>query len=266
MRALLKALARDVLPSRLYRLLKIMNPDDLRASLLFLVTGNNGSCPFLERLRIVRQIYVISFAVDCPHRQGEVLQFISHVLALPPEDDGVIVEAGCYKGGSTSKFSLAAKIVGKKLLVFDSFQGLPDNNEPHDYNIFGEEAHFQAGDWSGEIGVVMNNVSRYGALEHCEFRPGWFENTLPSLTGTVSAAYIDVDLASSTRSCLRYIFPLLREGGTLFSQDGHLPLVIEVLDDSTFWQEEVRVCRPEIKGLGQRKLVEIYKETSGSPS
>ncbi len=36
---------------------------------------------------------------------------------------------------STAKFSLAAAFAGRELVVFDSFQGLPYNNEPHDRNI-----------------------------------------------------------------------------------------------------------------------------------
>ena len=37
-----------------------------------------------------------------------------------------IVEAGVYKGAMTCSLSLAAKMLGTKLIVYDSFEGLPD--------------------------------------------------------------------------------------------------------------------------------------------
>jgi O-methyltransferase len=62
------------------------------------------------------------------------------ILLAPP---GVIVEAGCYKGGSTAKFSLMAEKVNRDLVVFDSFQGIPENAEPHEKDMFGNRADFK---------------------------------------------------------------------------------------------------------------------------
>jgi O-methyltransferase len=81
----------------------------------------------------------------------------------------------------------------------------------------------------------------------------------------VAAAYVDVDLASSTRTCLRHLYPLLVPGGALFSHDGHLPLVQEVLTDDAFWRDEVGWPRRPIEGLGERKLVVIRKPTDAAP-
>jgi O-methyltransferase len=87
----------------------------------------------------------------------------------------------------------------------------------------------------------------------------------------VVAAYLDVDLAASTRECLKYLYPLLRVGGVLISQDGHLPLVIQVLDDDVFWSREVGCAKPAMPGLGRQKLIRIVKEApcrgaAGSPA
>jgi O-methyltransferase len=59
---------------------------------------------------------------------------------------------------------------------------------------------------------------------------------------------------------LKYLYPLLVPGGAIFSQDGHLPLVLEVLQDPTFWAEEVGVPVPPMEGLGTSKLVAILKQ------
>ena len=48
------------------------------------------------------------------------------LLEIPPEVEGVVVECGCYLGGSTANLSLVCEIVGRELMVYDSFEGLPD--------------------------------------------------------------------------------------------------------------------------------------------
>ena len=47
------------------------------------------------------------------------------LLEMPPELSGDVVECGTWKGGSAANLSLVCRIVGRKLLVFDSFEGLP---------------------------------------------------------------------------------------------------------------------------------------------
>jgi hypothetical protein len=82
---------------------------------------------------------------------------------------------------------------------------------------------------------------------------------MPKFNEPVAAAYLDVDLAASTRTCLKYLYPLLEKGGSLYSQDGHLPLVISVFDDADFWLNEVGFEKPPIYGLGEKKLIKIVR-------
>ncbi len=49
---------------------------------------------------------------------------------------------------------------------------------------------------------------------------------MPCFEQPVLGAYIDVDLASSTIACLKYLYPRLVPGGVIVSQDGDFPLVI----------------------------------------
>lgn len=202
---------------------------------------------------------MVSANVDSPHTQEEILAFIEAILSLPSQLEGVIIEAGCYKGSSSAKFSLAAHLVKRKFFIFDSFQGLPQNSEPHDKTIFGGGAKFPEGRYCGTLEEVKANVKRFGHIESCTFVEGWHEDTLPKFKEKVAAVYIDVDLASSTRTCLKHLYPLLQPGGVCFSQDGHLPLVIEVFDDDNFWLNEVGCPKPLILGLGERKLICIKK-------
>jgi len=74
---------------------------------------------------------------------------------------------------------------------------------------------------------------------------------------------LDVDLASSTRTCLKYLYPQIVLGGILFSEDGDFPLVIEVFNNDEFWQKEVGYKKPYIEGLGKSKLIKIVKAMNG---
>ena len=53
------------------------------------------------------------------------------LLETPPTAKGVVVECGCWQGGSTVNLSLICDIVGRRLVVYDSFEGLPPA-EPND--------------------------------------------------------------------------------------------------------------------------------------
>jgi O-methyltransferase len=186
-------------------------------------------------------------------------RIIAAILEIPTSARGCIVEAGCYKGGSTAKLSLAAKLVNRKLFVFDSFEGLPENTEPHKESIFGEPIDFVRGRYAARLERVRTNVRTFGVEGVCEFVPGWFEDTMPGFREPIAVAFIDVDLAASTKTCLKYLYPLLVPGGSLFSHDGHLPLCQEVFRDATFWTNEVGCVKPPIPGLGRRKLLQITK-------
>jgi len=255
----LKAYLKNILPARVYRfLLLFRNMQDFRSIGAFLVS-DIPNMSLSGKLRIVRRIFSISLNIDSPHAQDEVLAFMRTILTLPPEGKGVLVEAGCFKGSSTAKFSLAADIAGRELVVFDSFEGIPENEEQHEKNIFGGRAGFKKGSYSGALEEVKGNVARFGKIDRCRFIPGWFDKTMPGFKETISAVYLDVDLASSTRTCLKYLYPLLENGGVLYSQDGHLPLVIQVFDDDKFWMDEVGCEKPRISGLGVKKLIKIIK-------
>ena len=254
--------ARRVLPAPLYSLLREtrrITVQDLRAYIAFLI-ADDLPLSTLDRLKLIKQLNVISLNVPNYHTQDEMLRCIKAILASRATGEGAIVEAGCFKGGSTAKFSLAAAIVDKQLVVFDSFEGLPHNTEPHRKTIFGEQIGFYKGLYSGSIEEVRDYVSRYGRIDNCKFVKGWFEDTLPNFHAPVSVIYLDVDLVSSTRTCLKYLYPLLQPKGVLFSQDAHIPLVIDLLDSDDFWLNEVGCKKPKIEGLRKKKLVRIVKE------
>ena len=209
-----------------------------------------------QRQMLMKRLRTISKHVPCPHNESEI-------LSIPKDKEGCIVETGSYKGGSTAKFSLFTKLANRQLIAFDPFGGLPENVENHDKSILGHSIRelFVGGKFCGSLEEVKNNVRRYGELEVCTFIKGWFEDTMPAFSMKIAVVYLDVDLASSTKTCLKFLYPLIIPGGVLYSQDGDIPLVIEVFNDDEFWEKETGFKKPNIEGLGKKKLIRIVKDT-----
>jgi O-methyltransferase len=107
------------------------------------------------------------------------------ILETPPDIPGDIIECGSWKGGSTANLSLVCKIVGRKLRVYDSFEGLPEV-EAGDREAKG----YKKGDYCGTLDEVKLNIKRYGAIECCEFIKGWFSDTLPGLDSPILLAFL----------------------------------------------------------------------------
>lgn len=245
----------------LYRMWQQRDFRDTISAFRFLATPTlMASLP--ARLRLLPRIYEPNSGMECAHTQDEMLQFTRAILDVPSDVPGCVVEAGCFKGGSTAKFSVAAKLSHRQLFVFDSFEGLPENTEPHKLTIFGEQTDFSRGQYRGSLEQVQRNVLTYGDADVCVYVKGWFDQTMPQFSQPIIAAYIDVDLVSSTRTCLKYLYPLLQPGAYLFSQDAHLPLIIQLLEDSEFWEKEIGCPKPTIAGLGKKKLIRIRKPLS----
>jgi O-methyltransferase len=209
-----------------------------------------------ERLAVVARFVAITNHVRTYHTQAEMLRVVDRILRLAGRPDLTVVEAGSGKGGGTAKLSLVARRAGGRLVVFDSFRGIPPNDEVH-RNVHGRRVEFRAGAFRGRLPSVCRTVARFGAPEVCEFRKGWFADTLPAWDGHVDVALLDVDLLSSTRTCLTHLVPRLRPGGVVLTQDGHLEAVVALLGDARFWRDEVGVEPPSIAGLGRRKLLQI---------
>jgi O-methyltransferase len=215
---------------------------------------------FFDRYWIVRQHYLASSRIISPHTTEEMLTVIREILMLPNDHEGRIVEAGSYKGSSSAKFSLAAKLAGRRLIICDSFRGLPFSDERHGLSIENKGVTFHEGDFAGSIEEVKTNIERFGALDVCDFVEGWFDNSLVNWSTPIAMMYLDVDLASSTRSCLKYLYPWVIPGGAIYSHDGHLPLVIEVFEDQEFWNSEFGIEPPLVEGIRERKLIKVTKQ------
>lgn len=185
--------------------------------------------------------------------------FISHVLmaarilAVPKATPGVLVECGCFKGGSTANLSLLAAAIGRQLHAFDSFAGLPVADDVDaGHVVLGERNlySYEAGAYRGSLDEVRDNVARYGAIEACVVHPGYFEETMPGFDLPVVFAYFDVDLVKSAEPCLRTVWPLLQPNGYLFTDEAHHLEMAQLFYDRQWWEQEVGVAPPGLVGAG----------------
>lgn len=191
-----------------------------------------------------------------PHRPSHIRRVVDAVLARPRP--GVLVECGAYQGVSAAKLSHLAAMLGRELVVCDSFQGLPPNVEPHTRTYRGRDVRgaLGAGAYAGSLAEVQSTIARYGVPDVVRYLPGWFADTLPGWSyGPIAGVYLDVDLASSATTCLTHLWPHVSPGGVIVSQDGHLPVTVAAMRR---WVETAEP-RPIVTGLGDRMMVVLRK-------
>jgi O-methyltransferase len=173
------------------------------------------------------------------------------ILSIPPDVVGDVAECGVWKGTLSASLSLVCKLVNRKFLVCDSFQGLPDDNlDLHlglCHKVYG---YYKKGMYEGTLEEVKANITKFGNIEVCEFIPGFFKDSLSKLTNPIAFAFLDVDLVSSTKDCLQYIWPLLVEGGLLYTDDSTDLDVVKIFFNDAWWNTTLGCNSPGYIGSG----------------
>lgn len=167
------------------------------------------------------------------------------LLEIPPHVGGVVVECGSFLGGSTANLSLACDVAGRELIVYDSFEGLPPP-EPNDKYAKAS----QTGLLQGDLEVVRGNVRKFGAIELCTFRKGWFSDTLPKHTEPVVLAFLDVDYQASLDDCIRNLWPHLTDKGYVFIDEYVLTDYCALFWSERYWRTHFDTTPPGLIGAG----------------
>jgi O-methyltransferase len=194
-----------------------------------------------KRIEFLLRFLRIDWAIEHAHKPDEIIEVIRLIAERPASNHEIVLEAGCWKGGSTCKFSIVCEFFGYKLHVYDSFEGV-------------EPIHEGGYDFSGEYcsseKEVKDNLHQYGVIEVCELHKGWFSETLkPTYVNfSIRTAYIDCDLAKGTEDVLKGILPHLVNDGAIFTQDYHIPSVKRLFNDPATWQR-LGATQPIVKPL-----------------
>ena len=183
---------------------------------------------------------------------GEQLVIVEAILRIPQEKAGAIAEFGCYKGISTVVISIAAKSVDRRVIVFDSFEGLPEPEGTVHHIVGGSKLAYQKGAYTGTLEEVRSVVTKDGEVGQVEFVRGFFSDTLPRRPAGEKYALIfeDADLVQSVRDILEHAWPRLQEGCVFFCHEALDLEVAKLFYDDAYWLRTHGQKSPGLAGVG----------------
>jgi len=206
-----------------------------------------------DRIDIVNKIRNILKNVKSATNMSVHLTLISKILEIPPSsNESYLVEAGCYYGATSCTMSLAAKILKKKLIIYDSFFGLPDDDDKElkIYDHLKIKGFYQKGMYAASKKEVEKNILKYGEYENCLFREGLFSDTMPKHLEKICFLFLDVDLKSSTKTSIKYLYPHILDNHYIFTDDSCDLSVVKIWFDENFWNTELNCSAPGYVGSG----------------
>ena len=174
-------------------------------------TGGHYPLSWRVRFGLVVRMYRNGRHIETGTNFRAHVAMASKILAIPPRVDGCLVECGAWKGGTTTNLSLIAKLVDRTLIVYDSFEGLPEPTEGDRW-----AGALGTGAFHGALEEVRHNIEAHGEIDVCEFRQGWFAQPLPDHTEPIVFAYLDVDYQDSLHDCVLHLWPFLTSRGWVF--------------------------------------------------
>ncbi|UUV07256.1 TylF/MycF family methyltransferase [Ruegeria sp. YS9] len=195
----------------------------------------------------------VAFTMVGSKRLANVRAMVESVIGN--QIPGDFVETGVWRGGA----SIFAKAVlftygqnDRRVVLCDSFQGLPEPNEelyPHDK---GSDFHkYDALAVSADS--VRANFEKFGLLDdNVVFIEGFFKDTMPLVPSEqIAVLRLDGDMYESTIDPLRHLFGKVSKGGWIIVDDYHVvPAAKAAVHD---YLDEVGYQPPainEIDGVG----------------
>lgn len=199
---------------------------------------------FSQKISIAKKCILTDWHVSHAHKPIEIIPILIEISERNGDGKEVFVEAGCWLGGSTIKFSLLCQAFHYPLHVFDSFSGVEFNTESSE-----EEAKF-FGEYIGPFEQVKSNIKTFGCLEVCTFHKGWFEDTINEVQFPVRMAYIDCDLSKGTKEILSVVVPNLSKDGTVYTQDYQIISLRTMLHKKSTW-DTLKLPEPKINHVAR---------------
>jgi len=139
------------------------------------------------------------------------LNQLKNYTIISNQVEGIIVEIGVYRGGSASIIAKHKK-TEKNFFCFDSFEGLPKENQ--EFDNFHKEKDFDNTDFES-VKTYLEKFDNTFVLK------GFFpqENSSIIKNQKISMAHIDVDLYQCYLDCLEFIYPRMSIGGIMVFDD-----------------------------------------------
>ena len=163
--------------------------------------------PFWDRDASFRKILnQIPYTLVDPVRCYMLYQYSLQASRL----EGDIVEVGVYKGGTARLLAMAVQPSGRRVHLFDTFEGMPSTDPTKDEH--------RKGDFSDtSLEAVKRNLA---GLENVQFYPGFFPDSAPPIASLrFSLAHIDVDIYHSVLDCCEFFYARMVMGGMMIFDD-----------------------------------------------
>lgn len=198
-----------------------------------------------RRVKLVHRLWRNTRRIQTGVSYKAHVAMAAKLLQMPPDQPGIIVECGCWQGGTSANLSLLARLVGRAMVVYDSFEGLPSPT-PGDRHAKPESQGF----FRGDIDTVRTNIARHGAPEVVSLRPGWFTDTLPLHTEPIAFMFLDVDYQASLHDCVVNLWPYLSDKGYVFLDEFVLLDYCGLFWSESFWERHFGTTPPGLMGSG----------------
>lgn len=138
---------------------------------------------------------------------------------------GDLIECGVWRGGAAifmQGFLKAHGIAGRRVILADSFEGLPSSGEPDDPSLTPDSFP----ELAVKLETVIENFRAYDLWdENVVALKGWFSDTLPNCDAErIALLRADGDLYTSTTDILENLYEKVSPGGFIIIDDyGVLP-------------------------------------------
>jgi hypothetical protein len=86
-----------------------------------------------------------------------------------------------------------------------------------------------------DLDRVRDHVRRHGEINVCEFRKGWFRDTLPDHSEPIAMAFFDVDHQASLHDCMVHLWPRMQQGSLLFVDEFVFPDYCALFWSESWW-------------------------------
>lgn len=210
----------------------------------------------LQKLKLARRIIKNHRKTKSLTTWQQHLLLVEEIFRVPKSLKGDIVECGCYSGASTVNLSLACALTNRRLIVCDSFEGLPTPKDDEKYEVRPHSIDYyvwEEGDFSSEGGLdtVKKNIEKFGNIEVCQFVKGYYKDTLKKInTDSIVLIFEDCDLPSSVEDCLLYLWPKIQEGCKFYCHEPWSFNVVSLFYDKKWWKNNLNMPPPGFYGSG----------------
>ena len=215
--------------------------------------GKNYNLNYKDKIKIIKRIQDAFSKIESATSLEVQVELGKKILSLDEKSEDFIVECGSFKGASSVALSIFSKTVNRKLIIYDSFEGLPYDNdeiEGRNYPHLQVTGNYKKGMYKGSLEEVEKNLKFFGEFENCILRKGEFKNVLKDHKEKIDFLFLDVDLVMSTLDCIKHLWPHINNEKYIFSDDACDIDVASVWFDQDWWKSNLNCSPPGYVGSG----------------